>query len=102
MSHFPRVKINRSPHSPQAYFIIKTIHLMNFTNADTLARIVKMCSETDKERRELCAFSSTLIQKSQERLAPKQFRPAKQPAGSKKAAGRCMQPSILCDSDSLN
>src|SRR5580700_6734824 len=36
------------------------------------------------------------------KLAPKQFRSVKQPAGSKKAAGCRMQLSILCDSDSLN
>ena len=29
-------------YSRRAYIIIKTIHLMNFMNADTLARIVKM------------------------------------------------------------
>jgi hypothetical protein len=60
------------------------------------------CSETNEERRELCAFSSTLIPKDPGKLAPKQFRLAKQPAGSKKAAGRRMQFSILCDSDSLS
>jgi hypothetical protein len=69
-------KINRSRHSPQAYFIIKTIHLMNFRNADTVARIVKIgCSETNQERRELCAFSSTLILKVQESSLQNNFGP---------------------------
>jgi hypothetical protein len=34
--------MNMSRHSRQAYIIIKTIHLMNFANADTLAPIMKM------------------------------------------------------------
>jgi hypothetical protein len=82
--------------------IIKTIHLMNFTNADTLAPIVKMrCSETDKERGELCAFFIRPDPREPGNLAPK-IPARKPPAGSKKAAGRCWQPGILCDSDSLN
>jgi hypothetical protein len=43
---FSWARTKPSRYSRQAYIIIKTIHLMNFTNADTLARIVKMgCSE---------------------------------------------------------
>jgi hypothetical protein len=41
MSHSPGGS-EPSRHSRQAYLIIKTIHLMNFANADTLAPIVKM------------------------------------------------------------
>jgi len=36
------MKMNMGRHSRQAYIIIKTIHLMNFANADTLAPIMKM------------------------------------------------------------
>ncbi len=34
--------MNLIRHSRQAYIIIKTIHLMNFAKADTLARIMKI------------------------------------------------------------
>jgi hypothetical protein len=48
---FPGQKLPPNRHSRQAYIIIKTIHLMNFTNADTLAPIVKMRrSETASAR----------------------------------------------------
>jgi hypothetical protein len=36
------MKMNMGRHSRQAYIIIKTIHLMNFAKADTLAPIMKM------------------------------------------------------------
>jgi len=42
-----RAEASPSSYSRQAYFFIKTIHLMNFANAVTLARNMKMLrSET--------------------------------------------------------
>jgi hypothetical protein len=41
MSHSPGAEASPSRHSQQAYIIIKTIHLMNFANADTLAPIIE-------------------------------------------------------------
>jgi hypothetical protein len=41
--------MNPGRHSWQAYIIIKTIHLMNFVNADTLARIMKI-ERSDRAR----------------------------------------------------
>jgi hypothetical protein len=44
-------------HSRQAYIIIKTIHLMNFTNADTLAPIMKMQRSDTARASGNCSFS---------------------------------------------
>ena len=49
-------KLTPTRHSPQAYFIIKIIHLMNFTNADRLAPIVKCAALKRHERGELFVF----------------------------------------------
>jgi hypothetical protein len=49
MSHSPGGS-EPSRHSRQAYIIIKTIHLMNFANADTLAPINKKMRRSESAR----------------------------------------------------
>jgi hypothetical protein len=56
---FPGRNLAANRHSRQAYSIIKTIHLMNFTNADTLAPIMMMRrSETARAWGIVCSHQS--------------------------------------------
>jgi hypothetical protein len=52
-------------HSPQAYIIIKIIHLRNFANADTLTPIMRLTALKRQERGE---FLSRLIQPIQNKI----------------------------------
>ena len=77
--------------------IIKTIHLMNFANAHTLAPIMKMRRSETARACGSCSFSLSRSKK-RGKLARKQFRPeSSQQVGRKRLdAGR--RPGLLCDS----
>ncbi|HKN72228.1 MAG TPA: hypothetical protein VJX30_14430 [Terriglobales bacterium] len=82
-------------HSRQAYIIIKTIHLMNFANADTLAPIAEML------RSEMAGasgnYSFSLSRSKKRGKLARQFRPE----GRLKESGWVLvgAPGLLCDSD---
>jgi hypothetical protein len=59
-------------HSPGAYCIIKTIHLMNFANPDTLTPVMKIRRPVAPERGK---FSSVRARRNQNKTEnPKAFR----------------------------
>ena len=82
-------------YSRQAYIIIKTIHLMNFANADTLTPIMKMRRSETARACGSCSFSLSRSKK-RGKLA-RQFRPE----GRLKESGWVLvgAPGLLCDSD---
>jgi hypothetical protein len=85
-----------SRHSPQAYMIIKIIHLMNWANADTLAPINKS-GALKPERRGIGSLSLQQICKSYESL--REENSDRKTMGRKKtlATGRRTATSCGCD-----
>jgi hypothetical protein len=74
--------------------IIKTIHLMNFANADTLAPIMEDACALRRPECGLCSFSFNISRKVK-RLARKQFPPEQQGRPERSAFRLARCPAFL-------
>src|ERR1700674_3152308 len=78
--------------------IIKTIHLMNFANADTLAPIMEDACALRRPECGLCSFSFNISRKVK-KLARKQFPPEQQRRPERALSGWQDVRPFCCDSD---